>query len=331
MFVTILVLEARIHMRNRTLHLAAAAAILCFAATSCSKSNNRSAQQSKASNSSEPAVDLKVKWAPGKKITQRMAISSAMNMGGPKNGQAVQQVTDMSWDYSMNTLKQLDNGGHEVELEFVGTKLESKVGDRVYMSFDSAHDDGKEAKDPITPALRKIVGGKIRLTLSPDNKVERVDGYDDFMVRIARGSKNTEMLKGMFSEDMLKRLCSSSEGLPDHPVKPGDSWKHSMEMNLYGAAKMVIEGTITFANWEDHDGHKCVKLDYDGKITGKGKSDASPVSIEKGTIHGSSWFDPEQGVAVGSDTDQTMTLKIQQRGNAVSQQMTQNVTLKLIE
>jgi hypothetical protein len=260
-----------------------------------------------------------------------MAITSAIDMGGTKNGQHVQQITEMSWDYSMNPLKQLDNGGHEVELEFTGTKMETKVGDRVYMSFDSAHDTGKDTQDPITPALRKIVGGKVRYTLGKDNKVERVDGYDDFMVRIARGSKNTEMLKGMFSEDTLKRLCSWSDALPDHPVRPGDSWNNSMEMNLYGMAKMVIDGKFTFANWEDHAGHKCVKLDYDGKITGKGKSDAAPFSIEKGTIHGSSWFDPEQGVVVGSDADQTMTINIQQRGNAMSQQMTQNVTVKLLE
>jgi hypothetical protein len=316
-------------MKNRTLHLAATAALLCFIATSCSKSNKQSAQ-SKPSNSSEPAVELKAKWTPGKKLVQRMALTSAIDLGGPKNQPHAQQVTEMSWDYALNALKKLDNGGYQVELEFVGTKMETKVGERVYMSFDSAHDTGKEAKDPITPALRKIVGGKIRFILGADNKVERVEGYDDFMVRIARGSSNTEMLKGMFSEDMLKRLCSSSDDLPDHPVRPGDSWKHSMEMNLYGSAKMVIDGKSTFANWEDHDGHKCVKLDYQGKITGKGKSDA-PFSIEKGTIHGTSWFDPEQGMALGSDSDQTMTINIQQRGNVVPQQMTQNVTIKLIE
>ena len=317
-------------MKTQKPRFAVAILAVCLVALSCSKSNQR-AGPSKPSNSSEPAVDLKVKWTLGKKILQRMAISSAINLGNPKSTQPIQQVTEMSWDYSMNALKKLDNGGHEVELEFVGTKMETKVGDRVYMSFDSAHDDGKEAKDPITPALRKIVGGKIRYTLAADNKIERVDGYDDFMVRIARGSKNTEMLKGMFSEDMLKRLCSSSDMLPDHAVRPGDSWKHSMEMNLYGSAKMSIDGKFTFANWEDHDGHKCVKLAYEGKMTGKGKSDTAAFSIEKGTIHGSSWFDPEQGLPVSSDSDQTMTINIQQRGNAMSQQMNQNVTIKLLE
>jgi hypothetical protein len=319
-------------MKHRTLRLAASAALLCFVAVGCSKSKSTDhAAQNKPSNSSEPAVELKVKWTPGKKVTQRMTISSAIHAGAPKNGQNIQQTTDMSWDYSLNPLKTLDNGGHEVELEFVATKFEMKVGDRVYMSFDSAHDDGKQAKDPITPALRKLIGGKMRYTLGPDNKIERVDGYDDFMVRIARGSdsRNTEMLKGMFSEDMLKRLCSSADLLPDHPVRPGDSWKNSMDMTIYGTAKMTINGTFTFANWEDHNGHKCVKLDYEGKIVGKGSGAGAPMSIDKGTIHGSSWFDPEQGVAVATDNDQTMTVSFQQRGT--SQQMTQNVTIKLIE
>src|SRR4051812_2997537 len=100
-------------MKNRTLCLAAMAAVACLVATSCSKSNQRAAH-SKPSNSSEPAVELKAKWKPGKKIVQRMALSSAIDMGGAKNGQHAQQLTEMSWDYSMNPLKQLDNGGNEV-------------------------------------------------------------------------------------------------------------------------------------------------------------------------------------------------------------------------
>ncbi|MGZ4987395.1 MAG: DUF6263 family protein, partial [Limisphaerales bacterium] len=240
-------------MKTQTIRFALSTTVVCLLALSCSKSKERAAQ-SQPSSSSGPAVELKVKWTPGKKIVQRMALSTTSQMGQSKNaqGQVTQQVTDMSWDYSINTLKQLDNGGHEVELEFVATKMESRVGDRVFMSFDSAHDTGKDTKDPFTPALRKIVGGKIRYIFSADNKVERIAGYDDFMVRIARGSKNSEMLKSMFNEDMLKRLCSWSDTLPDHPVSPGDSWNNTMEMNLHGMVKMVIKGKFTFVNWEDH-------------------------------------------------------------------------------
>lgn len=316
-------------MKNRTLILIAVVA--CLLAVGCSKSKSQ-ATQSKASTSTEPAVELKPKWTPGKKIVQRLTTSSSTEMGNGKNqqGRSVQQVTDMTWDYSINTLKALDNGGHELELEFVSTRIESKVGDRVYMSFDSAHDSGKEMKDPFTPALRKLVGAKIRYTLGSDGKVERVDGYDDFMVRIARGSRNPEMLKSMFNEESLKQLCSWSEALPNHPVRPGDSWTYSKEMTLYGMVKLAVEGKFTFANWEDHSGHKCVKLDYDGTITGKpiGKV---PFSMEKGKIHGSSWFDPEQGVAVASDSDETMTFNIEQRGNSLKQLVRQNITMTLVE
>lgn len=319
-------------MKNGTLQLMAVAA-LCLVIASCSKST-KSKEHSAAttsSNSSEPAVELKAKWTPGKKIVQRMAFTATTEMGRPnKQGQTVQQEMDMSWDYSLNTLKQLDNGGHDVELEFVATRMEAKAGDRVYMSFDSKHDDGKEAKDPFIPALRKLVGAKVQYILGADNRVERLDGYDDFMVRIARGSKNSEMLKSMFNEEMLKRIGSWSEALPDHPVRPGDSWKYSTEMGLYGMAKMAIDGTFTFTNWEDHAGHKCVKLDYDGTISAK-KGGAAPFTIEKGKIHGSSWFDPEQGIAVASDSDQTMTLKFQQRGHSMSQEVRQNVTMQLVE
>jgi hypothetical protein len=315
-------------MKNRILILIAAAA--CLVTVSCSKQKPQ-AGQTKSANSSEAAVTLKPKWTPGKKIVQRLSVTSSSEMGSgqSKQGAAVQQVTDMTWDYSINTLKELDNGGHELELEFVASKLESKVGDHVYASFDSANDSGKASKDPFTPALRKLVGAKVRYTLGSDGKVERVDGYDDFMVRIARGSKHAEMLKSMFSEDALKQLCNWSDALPDHPVGPGDSWTYAKEMSLYGAVKLVIDGKFTFANWEDHNGHKCVKLDYDGTIAGKGMS--APFSMEKGKIHGSSWFDPEEGLAVASDSDETMTINIEQGGKTMKQLVRQNIAMTLVE
>ena len=315
-------------MRNRTPHLAAAAVAVCLVALSCSKSNQR-ATQTIPSNSSEPTIDLKVKWTPGKKVVLRLAISSTSQMENPKTKKPIAQVTDMSWDYAINTLKQRDDGGHEVELEFVATKMESKVGDRVYLSFDS-HDASKETSDPITPALRKLVGAKLNYTFGPDNKLEKLGGYDDFMVRIARGSKNSEMLKSMFNEDSLKMLCKWADGLPDHPVRPGDTWKNSTEMRVYGMAKIFIDGNFTFNGWEDRNGRKCAKLDFDGKITGKG-DDQAPFTIEKGKVHGTSWFDPEQGMLIGSDSDESMTVKIHQRGNTMSQLITQNVTMQLVE
>jgi hypothetical protein len=316
-------------MKKQTFH-AAVAALVCLLAVSCSKQKERSSQpKSQTSNSSEPAVELKAKWSPGKKIVQRMTIS-ARNGSADQQSSRGQQVTDMSWDYSVTTLKQSDDGGHELELEFVSTKIEAKAGDRVYMSFDSAHDDGKETKDPFTPAFRKLVGAKVRYVLGPDGKVKTLDGYDDFMVRIARGSKNSEMLKSMFNQEMLKRLCGWADSLPDHPVRPGDTWKQSIDTTLYGTAKMMIEGKFTFATWEEHNSHKCVKLDYTGTISGN-SSGSAQVAIDKGTISGSSWFDPEEGVVVASDLDQVLTIKIGQKGDSGSQKIFQNVTLQLVE
>jgi hypothetical protein len=319
------------HIKRRTRHFGVAVAAICFLALSCSKSNQRApeSKSSTASNSSEPAVELKVKW-PGKKAVQRMAITSTAQMNMPKTKQPVAQVTDMSLDYSIIALKQREDGGHEIEVEFVSTKMESKVGDRVYVSFDSQRDSAKQAADVVTSALRKIVGAKLRYVLGPDNKVEKLDGYEDFMVRIARGSKNPEMLKPMFGEDSLKMLCNWTEALPDHPVKPGDTWKNATEMNVYGMAKILIDGTFTFKEWADRGGHKCAKLDFDGTITGKSSPNA-PFTIENGTLRGSSWFDPKLGMLVGSDTDERMTVKIQQGRNSMSQQINQNVTLSLME
>ena len=67
-------------------------------------------------------------------------------------------------------------------------------------------------------------------------------------------------------------------------------------------------------------------ITFTGTISAKAGSDASalPAKIEKGTVTGNIWFDPELGMAVESAQDVTMQLKINQNGQIQTVPLNEN-------
>jgi hypothetical protein len=54
------------------------------------------------------------------------------------------------------------------------------------------------------------------------------------------------------------------------------------------------------------------------------------VKIQKGTINGEAWFDPDLGMFVDSDSDQDLTLDITTRTMSLNEHLKQNVELSLL-
>ncbi len=60
-------------------------------------------------------------------------------------------------------------------------------------------------------------------------------------------------------------------------------------------------------------------------------SSAAALSVEKGTVEGKIWIDPEMGMVVDTVNDQNVTLKIVAQGKTIHSEMSQHVTMKLAE
>ena len=302
----------------------------------CSKSKDagsKSGNESSGAASASGPVELKLKWTVGKKYVQRMEMTQSSKMTLPGAAKPTQQVMEMASEYSISALKELPDGGRDLELEFLSTKMEAKMGDRVMMSFDSAQDTANDKGNPLAPTLRNMVGVRIHYLTDANGKVQSVTGFKEFMERMGGGQAQAAMLNGMFNEDTLKHYADLSHGLPDHPVKVGDSWPFKIEMPMGAIGNLTMNLNYTYKGMEPHDDRNCARLEYTGDISSKPGTNASPmaIQIEKGKIAGTMWFDPDLGMVVGTTGDQDMDMKITAQGKPITTTLSQKVNLKLVE
>src|SRR5208282_1868168 len=122
--------------------------------------------------------------------------------------------------------------------------------------------------------------------------------------------------KDLFSEITLEKYGSAFEDtVQRRVVKLGDRWAISLKVPS-NAGNLNVDIKCVFKNWEQRAGHKCLHITYTGSISTEAGSDAVAlrVKIEKGTVTGDVWFDPELGMAVESFQDVDAQLKVNQNG-----------------
>src|SRR6267378_3432738 len=61
------------------------------------------------------AADLKIKWPPGARYTQRMEVATTSETFVPKTPNPVKQDLALNQEFSITVLKERDGGGRELE------------------------------------------------------------------------------------------------------------------------------------------------------------------------------------------------------------------------
>jgi hypothetical protein len=282
---------------------------------------------------SGPPVDMKIKWAIGKKYDQQIVMTQKTRTTVPGMSEPMEQNMNMTEDISLTAAKARPSGGAELELKFTNIKMEMKMSGQT-MGFDSRQDPKADAGNPAAPMFRKMVGAHVGYLTGADGKVEKVVDYQGFIDQISSGSPEAgAMIKSMFSEDTLKQMGMSSQGLPSKPVRVGESWPFHQEITIGMLGVMVVDMKIKFKGWEEHAGHHCAVLTSTGDV--KNRPDNGPaamkIQIEKGTTEGTTWFAPDLGNVVDCTIDQTMTFKIQAQGQNISSKLIQHINTQLVK
>jgi hypothetical protein len=213
--------------------------------------------------------------------------------------------------------------------------MDAKMADKVVMSFDSSSDEKNDTGIPGASALRKLTGARITFLTDANGKVEKVEGMNELLNRMGSsgGPQMQAMIQGMFNEDTMKQYVSS-DGLPGKPVKIGDTWPSKVEIKLPSIGTLVTTMNYKFQGWEQHGDRRCAVLEFTGEIATKtGHDQVAPMNmtIEKGTVSGKSWFDPEAGVTVDAYYDQDMTMGMKVQGQSISTAINQKIKTKLLE
>jgi hypothetical protein len=230
----------------------------------------------------------------------------------------VKQEATMNLQHSLKVTRELADGGHEIEMEFLRMRMEVVSGNQpTPMQFDS---EDKSSTNATSAALRRMVGAKLQLFLDASNEVWKVEGADEFAKRLSSaGSKDATAgaLAAIFNKDFYKEMVSQgAKTLPGKPVQPGDSWPVQQDVSLGGLGNMAMDYTYTFKSWERRDEHNCAHLEYTGTLKGNLKANPGArarnmqmdMSFDNGKSTGEAWFDYELGRFVESTANQDMQM-----------------------
>lgn len=296
--------------------------------------NTKPAQSAEPEKPKDPPVELKAKWEPGKRYLIREEISQESSRTLPNNPAPVEIKFISNRDFALTVLGQRPGGGYEIEVEFVASKVESKMGDKVAASFDSTSDPKTDRTNALAKLNRKIIGISFRYLTDAAGNIEKVEGLTNLIHKITAGidRNSSTMLKSQYGEAQIRKLGVLPDGLPKQPVAPGDSWTNEFDMPVGGAtAKFTVKSTLT--GYEERESRHCAIIKNSGTATvNLGKTPAAAnLTIENMKVEGETVFDPDKGQLVANNTTLSFEIKATVNGQAITQPSAIKSTKKLVE
>jgi RNA polymerase sigma factor (sigma-70 family) len=279
-------------------------------------------------------IEMRVKWQAGKKYVMHREDTQTTETKQPNQPKPLKQVQKETEDYNYSLVKELDNGGRQLQLEFEGLTMEFNDGERKISSADSTQDPAEDARNPAGARLRKMVGARLQYFVNANGKVEKMEGYPELLNRVAgENPKEQAAFRNLFNEKVLEKFGSFAEDMtPRQGVKLGDIWAIHLE-EPSGAGTLNMDLKCTFKNWEQHAERKCMQINFTGTVTPQAAPNTAslPVKIEKGRLSGEMWFDPELGMIVEIAIDADGDLKINQRGQTLTVPLNEKTRFALVD
>ena len=264
----------------------------------------------------EPPAELKPKWPVGQRLVQRTETITDTEGVNPQNQQPLKLLMAQVQELAFTATKEREGGaGHEVEVEVLAISTTNRMGTNAAMVFTSRSDPKQDAKNNMLAApLRKLVGGKVKYLTTADGKVEKVEGTPQLRSKVSLGASPYAIasIASMLSDEAIKGWNTLHLGLPDKPVKPGDTWATSRNQQ-YGPGAVSVEATNTFKGWEQRDGRKVALIESAGIISAKPGPAAGlvTVTVEDGAkTTGKAWFDPALGMIVEATANSEFNVKL---------------------
>jgi len=238
-----------------------------------------------------------------------------MSMNGNINGQSLNMKDKMAMGYDFAAVG--DSSGWKKITATISRISMHLNSNGVNIDFDS--DLKPDSSDMASGTMGKIFGalkgGQFRFTMNEQGKIGSVTGINDLMQRILSSvslgntASAAAQMNSTFNEENFKQNIQQSFGMyPDKPVKPGDSWINTMEMNNQGMP-MKIDNTYTLKSVSGNTAN--VKVD--SKISSPG-SNSTGIN---GTMKGNMKFDIPTGLPTDGDLDMSMSMTMNTGGQVV--------------
>ncbi|MEA3187656.1 MAG: hypothetical protein QOD99_1486 [Chthoniobacter sp.] len=291
----------------------------------------------------EDTVELHPQWLVGKRyfMTTRMDQEMTFGIGDKTMNQHVNNTNEMI----MTVTQHEDGKSKRVSLLYGRMQMEMEMNGQK-SGFDSDKPDAAGDAQGMGKIMGALVKKEVRIVLNEKNVVTEVENAADLLKDMPPGPMDGAMKKMLSNETFTQMMNQSMlKSVPPGPVKPGDQWPVSVDLDLPQLGKISVNGTYTFKGMVDHDGVRCAEIANDAQLamdlSGLG-SGAAPdaakaiqslgMKLDNGTLTGTTWFDPALGMARDAALDQTLTMSMKNPtdpGKTIEIPMKQKITLKL--
>src|SRR5882724_6771372 len=136
---------------NKKLLLPLSALALVLAAAGC----NKAGKLNKESTAPLPTgpMELKLKWPQGEHVVQNMDMKTSTETAVPGQPEPMHQNMSMGQKYALTVLKADPDGGHEVEMEFLGARMGMEMNGKKMLDYDSDKKSPGDSTNPVAGML----------------------------------------------------------------------------------------------------------------------------------------------------------------------------------
>jgi hypothetical protein len=218
----------------------------------------------------------------------------------------VTQNNDQTFYFSWTPLEQDKDKNWIIEQKIEGVKMDIEIGGN-RINYDSTNPSASSG-NPLADFFKALVGSKFKLTVSPQMKVLKIEGREDFINRLVKANPTMEpLLKQILGDEALKQMADPAFGaLPSKPVKKGDTWEKQSKLDM---GPIGIYDTTYKYTYEGKEG-KLDKIKVDTTLNYKAPEASAagqlPFKIKAANLQsknatGTIWFDNEKGRLDHSD------------------------------
>jgi RNA polymerase sigma factor (sigma-70 family) len=220
-------------------------------------------------------AELRARWIVGKKCELHTEVNRSSETKSSGQSQPVEQGLKWTQDFNIAALKELPEGGWQVELEFVNEAMDVSQAGHNVLSVDSAQSQAGNKSNPLA-ILSALVGTRLEYFTDAAGRVQTVEGTNELTDHIAAVGtpQQRQIFYDLFGGDQLKNILSGEEWLPNRITKIGESWV--VKNDVADPIGMVtVNLKFTFKNWEQHGDRKCAHIEGTGNVSSKSVSTAS--------------------------------------------------------
>ncbi len=266
------------------------------------------------------------KFTPGEslKYVVKQNMNMTMDVATKKQSIAMNQTMDMRWK-----IAEVDssNGDATMSQSIDRVQMTSQGGPFGIVEYDSAGD-----KVPETPlgksmaeVFRRIIGEEFGVHMKTTGKIDQVTVPQSLIDALKQAGSAGNAL----DEATLKQMMTQSAiTLPETPLKPGDSWDSTQQVELpFGT--MTVKSQLTYQGKDPESGHARIAMIPTISVTPK-QGAAVSLTLTKSEGTGVVLFDAAKGRIAKSDLDLIMEMQVKSFGQVIDQTIKQKTSMTLV-